>query len=287
MVTAAVPAPLRLALEDLGVGVHALVEDAPDGGPPRRVRRCLAGGLVVDLAVSDEGRRLNLLELRGRDWAEMHAIPTVPVLRADREYGEWIVARKVPLRPSAGPDYVRAALDASRRICVVGPPPPGPVASTWRAPRRTLAVRVARAVAAGVPVATVRRARSRAAALPLSSTAHGDYHLRNVLAMEDGGVAVVDWEHLAPAPAYTDALRLWTTLKAADDRQLLIDHLTDRLRADEREPVAVLAVWLAYRLWAENVCSPRAHQRPDDARHARHMVTEAEALRKDLLRRGP
>ncbi|RJK97912.1 phosphotransferase [Vallicoccus soli] len=279
------PAPLVRELHGLGVDPARLVE-APAAGPPSPVRHLAGDGVVVDVASAPDGVRRVLLELRGRAWAAGQGVRTVPVLRADAA-GRWAVSAAVRPTASAGADYVLAALEAARRVARAAPPPAaGPAASTWRAPRRTVLARAARARAAGVPLLRLRRARGRAAALPVAAAAHGDFHARNVLGTADG-VLVVDWEHLGPAPAGTDAVRLWTTLRRQDDRDLLLEHL---LRG--RTPVlapAVLADLLEHlglRLWAENVSSPRSHQRRDDREHARQVAAEARALAADLRGRG-
>ncbi len=279
----ALPTSLRRALAATGADLGTLVPPAP-GGRPRPVRRLLGEAVVVDVAADEEGRRLVLLEVRGRAWARAHGVPVPDVLAADPG-GGWLVGRRVPPATPSGTGYVAAAVAAARRVEAAPPPRGGPPASAWRAPRRTRAVRAARLLREpAVDLTTFRRVRAAALALPRTATAHGDFYFRNVLAApaDDAGrgvgVAVVDWEHLAPAPPRTDLLRLWTTTKDDADRAAVLEAALAGLDRSALAVASVLGHWLALRLLAENVTAPRSHRRAEDAAHARRVVPEAARL---------
>lgn len=270
------PPELRHALEVLGTDPCDLVERSP--GRPRPVRHLVGGGVIVDVARDATGRHLNGLEVFGRRWAASHGLPTARLHAAD-PHGAWLVGEFVASGEPGGPDYVAAALEVARGMAALPAPRGGPAPVTWRASRRTLPVRVARLVAAGLPLQRWRAARAAALALPDEVTAHGDYYFRNVLwAGADEGVRLVDWEYLGRAPRHADPLRLWSCMKAEADRNLLVEELLRVAPAGERRPIGLLAHWLGLRLFAENVSAPRAHRNPEDARHARVMMREGRDL---------
>lgn len=274
------PRALVLQLADLGVDPEELHEPAR-GGRARPVRHLLGPDVVVDLATDAHGQHLNRLEAHGRAWAREHGVP-VPRLRHSHPDGRWLVGERVrvPARAPSGADYLGAALEQAARIGRSPLSADRPAATTWRAPRRTRPARTARLVRrTGAMPLTMLRVRRAVQALPSSTTAHGDFYFRNVLAPGPGlRVLVVDWEYLGPAPAGTDALRLWSTTKEADGRDWLLDRVLSPLSRSARADASLLAYWLSLRLVAENLSAPVAEQRPEDAEHARRLLPQARAL---------
>ncbi len=271
------PDGLVEALSRVGVSPDDLVVQ-PTSGRRRPVLRLTAGKVIVDLAQDPRGHHLNLLELNGRRWAEREGLPTAPLLAGDLEAGGWLVGALVPLVPATGAQYVAEALEVAARLARCAPAGGGPVATSWRAPRRTLPLRVLRLVAAGIRPLEFAAVRSAASRLPRAAVAHNDYTFRNVLLDADGGVRLVDWEYLGAGPCYGDELRLWTTLKDPADRALVLEHLLRPLSPRTRADVGLLALWLALRLHAENAAAPRVEQNALDRRHAAAMVQEARQL---------
>ena len=108
--------------------------------------------------------------------------------------------------------------------------------------------------------------------------AHGDYHLGNLLRRDDGGLVVVDWEFLAPAPRGTDVLRLWSTLPGADARAAVLAAALDGLGPDERHRLGVLGRWLALRALAEAAGEPERADRRADLPRARAVLADCALL---------
>lgn len=274
------PPELHVALAAHGVPAAAL---SPHVTAVRRrpVSRLTGSGLVVDLALDDRGRRLNLLEVHGRTWARARGLPTPDVLAHDGA-GRWLLARQLDIQPASGHDYVHAASALAARIAGSSPPRGGPPPTSWRAPRRTIVLRAARMRAAGMSLTSFRAVRRAASALPTGPVAHNDYTYRNVLHLAAGGLCLVDWEYLGPAPRYTDELRLWTTLRREDDRQLLMELLLRRADKGQRSHIGLLSLWLSLRLRAENVAAPRPDRDPADAAHAAEVLVEAKRIAREL-----
>ena len=275
------PPALAQALAACGAGRTDVHEQA--AGRRRPVRRFVGPGLVVDIATGPHGQQLNLLELHGRRWAQAAGLPTVRVLGADERAGDWLAGELVATAPATGPAYLDHALEVSARLARSTPPAGGPGRTSWRAPRRTRPARLARMVAAGVPLRQFSHVRAAAAGLPQVAVAHGDLTYRNLLHVEGtGAVTLVDWEYLGPAPAHVDELRLWSTLKAPGDRAHLLDGLLRTLPQREHAAVGLLALWLCLRLFAENVAAPARDRDAADSAHARAMAREAAGLAREL-----
>jgi hypothetical protein len=278
--TDGLPADLLTALARIGVAADRLVEQPQTR--PRPVRRLVGAGLVVDLARDGVGRHHNAQEAFGRRWATDHGLPTA-TLHAVGAGHSWLLGEYLVAGQPTGPDYVAQALEIADRLALLPAPTGGPAPTLWRAPRRTLAIRMARLVAAGLPVRTWYTARAMALALPPAVTAHGDYYFRNVLwTGPTRGVRLVDWEYLGRAPRHADALRLWSCLKDPDDRNLLVETLLRNAPQPEHRQIGLQAHWLGLRLFAENLSAPRSHRNTADARHARLMVDEGRRLAQDL-----
>lgn len=272
----------------LPVGARAvLVEHGvePDASPPRvkpglrrPVTRLRAGPLVVEVADSPAGRVRIRRELWGRAWATTVGLCTPTVYGADPD-GAWLVGEWIDSAPPGGPDFLDRAIETAERIRTAPPPPPGPPASVWRSPRRAAPARTARAVVARMPLRLWWAARSAARALPQTPVVHGDFYHRNVLWQPDRGrVSVVDWEYLGPGPHHVDLLRMWTILPERAERDALLDRVLAAAPAPERREIAVLGLYLALRLWGENVKAPARDRDAADLAHARSIQGEAHAL---------
>jgi aminoglycoside phosphotransferase len=273
--------PLSAALSPLGIDAGRL-SSRPHQGKGRPVHHFVGQGVIVDIALDDQGRHLNRLEEHGRRWAAGAGVRTPRILSFDEPAGDWLVSEMIDVAPARGADYIGAALELAERIERTAPPIGAPVATSWRASRRTRPARLARACAAGLPVQLWLQVKRAVASLPRGIAAHGDFHSRNVLVARHGGVAVVDWEYLAPAPRHTDVLRFWSTLDHPADRGLVLDRVMSPLSRSERADFGLLALWLALRLFAENVSSPRRARHPGNTAHSRAMVAEARALARSV-----
>ncbi|PKW26712.1 phosphotransferase [Phycicoccus duodecadis] len=274
------PEPVRAAVRAAGADPDALSE-AVKPGPPRPVRRWVDDTLVVDLAASEAGRRLVRLEVDGRRWATAAGVP-VPAVHGAAPDGSWLVGARAPGTSCRGAEAVGAALDAADRIAACPAPLPAEAPSTWRADRRTLAVRVVRSVAGGLPIPRFRAARAAAAGLADRVPGHGDLYRRNVLA-DGADVLVIDWEFLGGHPRWTDHVRLWSTLTDPADRAVALRRIEGSVPTSGHPHVAVLVRHLTLRLLAENLASPVRQRNGDDLAHARRMVGEGEDLALRLL----
>ena len=101
---------------------------------------------VVDLAVTETGRRRIRAELRGRRWAEERDIG-VPEVLAAADDGRWLFSRRVHSTAAGGRQWVGEAVAVALRIA----PLPGPPGEPWQRERP------AWARLAWLPVPRVRR----------------------------------------------------------------------------------------------------------------------------------
>ena len=257
-------------------------------GPPRPVARWLAdmtgpdGPEPVVVAVAQDPGAVQQLshEAAARGWAAANAGP-VP---ADLAQGDgWLISEEVAVLPSRGADYVAAALTAATRIASAQGPPPVAV-SEWKAGRRDLPQRIARALLGRLPMGEFRRVRAEAAELPDAGWVHGDYSDANVM-YSPTGVRIIDWEFVGRGPLGTDQIRLWSTLGEASDRDLLMETFLAQVPRDQRAEVGVLIHWLALRQLAENLAAPRKHQNPANIALAHTTLREAREWRQRLAAR--
>lgn len=271
------PAELRAVLADHGIGATALRVRGTTG-LRRPITRLGAGAVVVELADSPAGRVRLRRELWGRAWAAAVGLATPAVHAADPD-GAWLVGEWIEPGFPGGPAFLDRAVEAAERIRRAPPPPLGPPASVWRSPATAAPGRTARAVAARMPLRLWWAARAAARALPRTPVAHGDFYHRNVLWQPDRDrVSLVDWEYLGPGPRHGDLLRLWTILPRRDDRDAVLDRLLVAAPAAEHREIATLGLYLALRLWGENVKTPRRDRDAADLAHARSIQAEARAL---------
>jgi hypothetical protein len=239
---------------------------------------------VVDLAVTESGRQRILAELRGRRWAEERAVG-VPEVVAAAEDGRWLLSRRVHSGETGGKRWTEAAVDAAVRIA----PQPGPDGEPWTPPggpslgrARAKAEDTGRLLRSGVRLGELRAIRAAARALPLSEVSHGDFRAANaVLDGENGGLVVLEWVGVQPAPRHRDLLTLWATTPDDADRQAIAEVVRERTAAWEGPDVGLL--WHAVAL--EQVVARVT--RPDrgdglDLRFARSRLAEARRMAAQL-----
>jgi hypothetical protein len=276
----AIPAALASKLAEFGIptGSVRLDDYALQLGD---VARAFAPETVVEVALSDRGRRDLDLEVAGRDWAVRCGVTTPPVVASGPG---WIVSRRWPTGTTSGPDFVRAAVADAGRIATA-PVEDWMIAGTgmWRAAARGRARRVARLVVGGMRIPEFLRARRVAAALPATRTAHGDFHPGNLLFDDDSRtLAVVDWTHTGPAPRHTDLLRLWGQLANDADAELVADAVLADTPPEERPGVGALWHWLALRQLAEQLTDPSGSDDPAYPSLLARRLTEARAFARRL-----
>jgi Phosphotransferase enzyme family len=235
--------------------------------------------LVLTVAASADGHRLNLVEAACRRWADEHGI-AVPRVRSCAPDGAWLLAEAVTPQSPEGAGYVRAALDIADRVAALPPPGLDVPASGWRGDggRVDLLVRLARSSLGRLPLHRFVSARRAAAGLTDLTTSHGDFYRRNVLARSATDVAIIDWEFVGPAPRFTDHVRLWSTLRRPADRASAWTRITAGLEPAQAGHLATLTEWMTLRLLAENLAAPRSQRDAADLAHARLVVKEARGL---------
>jgi aminoglycoside phosphotransferase len=197
---------------------------------------------VVDLAVTESGRRRLRAELRGRRWAEERQIG-VPEVLAAADDGRWLLSRRVHPVPAGGPRWTEAAVDAAMRIA----PLPAPPCSLWQPPARP-ALRRARAsvgdtgrlLRGGVRLGELRAVRAAAAQLPLSEVTHGDLRAANAVLDDEGRMVVLEWTGVRSGPRHRDLLTLWASTPADADRARIARVVLDRTAGWEEPDVGLL-----------------------------------------------
>jgi len=259
------PAALA-ALRSRSVDVSALREQGRSGRGAV-IRVWWAGTAAVVVARDKRGCRVNQSEVAGRHWAAGVGVG-VPEIWAHADDGAWLVGEWLSAEAPTGTEYVRAALTGADLIMGAELPRGSSVSvQSWRGSRRGRALRALRVMAAGLDPREFVGARNEATVLPADFPAHGDFYFRNVLNVSTG-IRVVDWEFAGPAPAFTDHLRFWSTLKAEEDRLTALELILEGRSRVERAHIGTLGRWLAFRLFAENVSAPRRLQNPADRAHA-------------------
>ena len=269
------PAEADLAIVYAGID-PALLVHKPKPGPPRRMSSFVGGGVVLTVASDAAGRRLVALELQGRAWAAGIGLKGPEVL-ASASDGAWMLARWVDAGEPSGAAYVKAALSAADTIMAAQTPEFDVASTQWKADPSDRWQRVARLAAGRFPLSQWRAAKARAGALTQIQNAHGDFYFRNVMWTGDS-VAIIDWEFVSQAPAYTDHLRLWSTLHDPADRDLALRIILAGADESKWRHVCLLGRWLSLRLLAENLSAPPAQRNPKDLAHARLIAREGKSL---------
>ncbi len=263
-----------LAVSDLSVALGA-------------VRGVLADR-VLDLAVTESGRRRLRAELRGRRWAEERQVG-VPEVLAAADDGRWLLSRRVHPRPSGGARWTSAAVETAVRIAPL-PVPPGqpwspPAGPALRRARAT-ATDTGRLVRGGVRLRELRTVRAAAAQLPLSEVGHGDYRAANLVVDGDAPdgddrLVVLEWSGVRAAPRHRDLLTLWATTPDAQDRAQVGEVVLSRTAGWEEPDVGLL--WHAVAL-EQLVARLTRADRGDglDAAFARARLDEARRMAEEL-----
>ncbi|MGR7023786.1 hypothetical protein [Geodermatophilus sp. URMC 62] len=248
---------------------------------------------VLDLAVTESGRRRLRAELRGRRWAEERQVG-VPEVLAAADDGRWLLSRRVHPGPSGGPRWTAAAVEAAVRIAPL-PVPPGqpwapPAGPALRRARATVGD-TGRLLRGGVRLGELRAVRAAAAQLPLSEAGHGDLRAANAVidvpapdpagAEGEDRLVVLEWSGVRPAPRHRDLLTLWATTPDAQDRAQVGEVVLARTAGWEEPDVGLL--WHAVAL-EQLVARLTRSDRGDglDAAFARARLEEARAMAAEL-----
>ncbi len=252
---------------------------------------------VLDLAVTESGRRRLRAELRGRRWAEERQVG-VPEVLAAADDGRWLLSRRVHPGPSGGPRWTAAAVEAAVRIA----PLPVPTGQAWSPPTGPALQRArasvgdaGRLLRGGVRLGELRAVRAAAAQLPLSEAGHGDLRAANAVLdttapdttdpdADPGGpgrLVVLEWSGVRPAPRHRDLLTLWATTPDAEDRTQVGEVVLARTAGWEEPDVGLL--WHAVAL-EQLVARLTRSDRGDglDAAFARARLDEARAMADEL-----
>ncbi|SFL94994.1 phosphotransferase [Geodermatophilus ruber] len=238
---------------------------------------------VVDLAVTESGRRRLRAELRGRRWAEERQVG-VPEVLAAADDGRWLLSRRVHALPAGGPRWTEAAVDAAVRIA----PLPAPPGAPWQSPARP-ALRRARAsvggtgrlVRGGVRLGELRAVRAAAAQLPRSEVTHGDLRAANAVLDADGHLVVLEWTGVRPGPRHRDLLTLWATTAAEEDRAQIARVVLDRTAGWEEPDVGLLWHAIALEQLVERLTRP-GHANGLDPAFARARLADARGIAAEL-----
>ncbi|MFW3171933.1 phosphotransferase [Geodermatophilus sp. CPCC 206100] len=213
---------------------------------------------VVDLAVTESGRRRVRAELRGRRWAEERQIG-VPDVLAAADDGRWLLSRRIHPVATGGSRWTESAVDAAVRIA----PLPAPSGSPWQPPARP-ALRRARAsvgdagrlLRGGVRMGELRAVRAAAAQLPLSEVTHGDLRAANAVLDDGGRLVVLEWTGVRAGPRHRDLLTLWATSPDEEDRARIAQVVLDRTAGWEEPDVGLLWHAVALEQLVERITRP-------------------------------
>jgi Phosphotransferase enzyme family len=253
----------------------------PKPGPPTPMRIHVGEDSVFTVALSAEGRRQNLIEHTCREWAAQHGIDCPTVLGFART-GDWLHAERVRAQRPEGSAYVNRALDAADHIARSEPPVLPVPPTQWRAGHLPRLRRTFRGILGGLNIRDFLRSRRAAAELTDLTTCHGDFYRRNVLFRASGQVSIVDWEFVGLAPRWTDHLRIWSTLRRAEDRAESWNRILASCSPSDTGHLDVLMRWLCHRLLAENLAAPRHQRDREDLEHAHRLMAEARSISAEL-----
>ncbi len=243
---------------------------------------------VLDLAVTESGRRHLRAELRGRRWAEERQVG-VPEVLAAADDGRWLLSRRVHPGVPGGARWTAAAVETAVRIAPL-PVPPGqpwspPAGPALRRARATVGD-TGRLLRGGVRLGELRAVRAAAAQLPLSEVGHGDYRAANLVVDSDapdgeGRLVVLEWSGVRAAPRHRDLLTLWATTPDAQDRAQVGEVVLSRTAGWEEPDVGLL--WHAVAL-EQLVARLTRAERGDglDAAFARARLDEARGMAEEL-----
>ncbi len=270
------------------LGVSAPVLAVTDLSARLGVVQGVLADRVVDLAVTESGRRRLRAELRGRRWADERQVG-VPEVLAAADDGRWLLSRRVHPGPSGGARWTAAAVETAVRIA----PLPVPSGQPWSPPAGSATRRVRSAVGdtgrllrGGLRLGELRAVRAAAAQLPLSEVGHGDYRAANLVLDSDAPdgedrLVVLEWSGVRAAPRHRDLLTLWATTADAQDRAQIGEVVLSRTAGWEEPDVGLL--WHAVAL-EQLVARLTRADRGDglDVAFARARLDEARAMADEL-----
>lgn len=199
-------------------------------------------------------------EIAGREWATRHGIGTAETVAVHPD-GLWLVSRRARDEPGEPWSYVLAAFDAASRIQDLPCPDFAGSPTAWRAPRRSVPLRAARLLRAGVDLREFVAARTAFDQLPRSVTVHNDFHRKNVLnSGTDGrpgsGVTVIDWELTARGPRHHDLVMLIVDVVDSEVARAAWQLLLDSVPVQEHPALATQLRWLTLRTYTSEITSP-------------------------------
>lgn len=238
--------------------------------------------LVVYVATTADDVLRIRREVEGRRWAAGHGIPTAETV-ATGAGDRWLASRRVSEEPGEPAAYVAAALEMAQRIQRLPHPRFATAGSTWRAPRRSVPLRVTRMSRAGIDLRAFVAARTAVERLPHDTTVHNDYHRQNVLNTTAlGHVTVIDWEFTAVGPRHHDMVRLIVDIHDAAVAHAAWLLLVDSVPPADHAALAAQLRWLTVRTYASEVTVPRDAVDPDKCRHRRERWHLARAWADEL-----
>lgn len=279
---------LREAANDCGVQVASVVPlQRGRSGPLARYLSRSSGGavtradLLIEIAVTDVGRRQLRNEIAGRQWASVTGVRTPSIFAYDPD-GDWMIG-EAATEALLDIAYVDAALEQAD---LIGGASLGPRESddtrSWRSARLSKLARASLVAAGGLSVPLFLRSRQAYHSLPFDRPVHGDFYFLNVPQGLDGSPTVVDWEYLGWGPRFSDAARMWASLPDLHLRSHLMDRLLSQCEsAQARIQLGVVVRWMAVRQIGENLSSLR-HRSEENVKHAWSILPEALALAKEL-----
>jgi hypothetical protein len=232
--------------------------------------------LVVDEARSDRDVLRIRREVAGREWATRHRIPTAETVALDPD-GRWLVSRRAADEPGEPWPYVLAAFDVARQIQDLPCPSFVTTAATWRAPRRTVALRAARMLRGGIDLRAFVAARTAFDELPRDATVHNDYHRSNVLSSgSPHGVTVIDWELTSLGPRHQDLVMLLVDIVDPEVAHAAWRVLVDSVPATEHAALATQLRWLTLRTYASEITTPQIPSNPAKTERRRLRWVQAQ-----------
>ncbi|NYJ01434.1 hypothetical protein HNR19_002132 [Nocardioides thalensis] len=240
--------------------------------------------LVVDRARTAADVRRIRREVEGRLWAASHGIPTAEIVAKDDD-DRWLVSRRVLDEPGEPAAYVCAAFEMSARIQALPHPRFLTAATTWRAPRLGLPLRLSRMARAGIDPRDVVAARRAFEELPATATVHNDYHRQNVLNTASvGHVTVIDWEYATIGPRHQDAVRLIVDIADHGAAHEAWRTLVDLALAADRPALATILRWMTIRTYCSEVAVSRRVLDPAKCAHRRERWLQARLWADELAR---
>lgn len=218
--------------------------------------------LVVDEARSGRDVLRIRREVAGRQWAVRHGIPTAETV-AHHPQWQWLVSRRAADDPGEPWPYVVAALEVAHRIQTLPYPLFATAGPMWRAPRRSVPLRVAKMLRAGVDLRAFAAARTAFDELPHDATVHNDFHRKNVLnSGPPGDVTLVDWELISLGPRHQDFIMLVVDLHEPEVARAAWRMLVDSVPASEHAGLATQLRWLTLRTYASEITAAASGSDP-------------------------